>query len=79
MIDNYERSLYHEYIECISDLYGGHRKKNTLKAEQVTGKLPPTPTPKGCREYDFGDYKCIASSQKVADTKYKKFLKSLNK
>ena len=54
------------------------KKKNTVNINNVTGKLPPTPIPNGCKKYVFDDgFKCIASSQKVANKKHDKFLKQI--
>ena len=32
------------------------------------------PVPRGCKEYQYGDFTCIASSEKVAKRKYNKWL-----
>ena len=48
---------------------------NPVNINNVTGELPTPPIPNGCKEYTFNDgYKCIASSQKVADEKHYKFI-----
>jgi len=55
------------------------QKKSKVRLENISGKLPDAPLPKGCERYYFIDgFETIASSQKAADKKHDKFLKQKN-